>query len=97
MMNTELVTGMADNQGRVIFQCRRHRCGFSLAIPAGRDAEGFLNRGGVVDIAAFYDGRDLVEVVNVLRGIAVDEDQVGEFARSDYTAIFVGAHDLSGG
>lgn len=41
------------------------------------DAEGFFDRGRIVNLSAFDHGGDVAGVANVLRRVAVDEDHVG--------------------
>lgn len=44
------------------------------------DAEGFFDRGRVVDFSTLDHGGDVAGVANVLRRVAIDEDHVGQFS-----------------
>jgi hypothetical protein len=44
------------------------------------DAENFFDRGRIVNLSALDHGGDVAGVANVLRRVAIDEDQVGQFS-----------------
>ena len=61
----------------VALSSRRTRC----------DAEGFFDRGRIVNLSALEHGGDVAGVANVLRRVAIDEDHVGEYSGGDAAAV----------
>jgi hypothetical protein len=59
------------------------------------DAEGFFDRGRIVNLSALDHGGNVAGVANVLRGVAIDEDHVGQFSSGDDAEVFRYAHHLS--
>src|SRR6476469_6256060 len=68
---------------------------FILLLPsrfARRETERFLNRRWIVNFSAFDYGGDVVDVPNVCCRVAVDQNHVCKFSRSDAAAIFIHTH-----
>ncbi len=61
-----------------------------------RDTESLLDCSRVINFAVFDHGRDLVDIANVLGGIAVDEHHVGEFSRGDHASILLAPMTTAG-
>ncbi len=63
---------------------------------SGADSQFGVEFGRVVEDAVFYGDEGFADVADVLCGVAVDQDEVGEFAGSDGAEIFIHAHDAGG-
>ena len=59
---------------------------------ARRDTEGSFNRHRGVNFSALDYRRDLVDVLDVFRWVAIHKNHVSQFSRGNDTAVFVHAH-----
>ena len=73
-------------------QCSLHR--FCLSLRG--DSEFGVEFGGFVEDSVFDDQLGLADVADVFGRVAVDKNQVGQFAGSDRTQVFIHAHDFGG-